>query len=121
MDTTKSVGKVAFSIVKRSKTKKFPDGLMSDAWKGLCQKYAPKTTPSSLAKLHKAFYGAKLSKGVDPDVFFTDLEDLWICMEEMGSDMSDVQIKMHILNNRTEEYKNQVTCNMRISKKRRKN
>ena len=96
MDTTKSAGKVAFSIVKRSKTKKFPDGLASDAWKGLCRKYAPKTAPS-LAKLYKAFYGAKLRKGVDPDMFITYLEDLRIRMEDMGSEMSDAQFMMHIL------------------------
>ena len=108
MDTTKSAGKVAFNIVKRSKTKRFPDVNASDAWKGLCRKYAPKTAPS-LAKLHKLFYGAKLRKGCDPDVFITYLEDLCIRMEEMGSEISDAQFLMHVLNNLTKEYEIQVT------------
>jgi hypothetical protein len=54
MDTDKAGGKVAFNIVKRSKSKDYPDGNASTAWEGLKRKYAPKTAPS-LSKLHKQF------------------------------------------------------------------
>jgi hypothetical protein len=75
MDTDKSGGKVAFNIVKRSKTREYPDGNAAVAWQGLKRKYAPNTAPS-LSKLHKQFYGAKLKKKVDPDIFITYLKDV---------------------------------------------
>jgi hypothetical protein len=39
MDTDKSGGKVAFNIVKRSKTREYPDGNAAVAWQGLKRKY----------------------------------------------------------------------------------
>jgi hypothetical protein len=75
IDTEKSNGKVAFNIVKRSRTSKYLDGNAEVAWKGLERKYKPTMAPS-LAKLHKQFYSAKLKKKVDPDIFITYLEDL---------------------------------------------
>jgi polysaccharide deacetylase 2 family uncharacterized protein YibQ len=73
----------------------------------LKRKYAPNTAPS-LSKLHKQFYGAKLKKKVDPDIFITYLEDVRGCMEDMGSQMTDDQFMMHILNNLTKDYEMQV-------------
>ena len=107
MDTDKSGGKVAFNIVKRSKTREYPDGNAAVAWQGLKRKYAPNTAPS-LSKLHKQFYGAKLKKKVDPDIFITYLEDVRGRMEDMGSQMTDDQFMMHILNNLTKDYEMQV-------------
>jgi hypothetical protein len=75
MDTEKSWGKVAFNIVKPSKTREYPDGNVAVAWQGLKRKYAPNTAPS-LSKLHKQFYSAKLKKKVDPDIFISYLEDV---------------------------------------------
>ncbi len=100
MDTEKSAGRVAFNIVKRSKTTDYPDGNADVAWKGLKRKYKPTSAPS-LAKLHKQFYSAKLKKKVDPDIFITYLEDLRTRMEEMKSVMSDEQFMLHIPNNLT--------------------
>jgi hypothetical protein len=57
---------------------------------GLRRKYAPKTAPS-LSKLHKVFYGAKLKKKTDPDIFITYLEDVQGCMSEMNLSMTDDQ------------------------------
>jgi hypothetical protein len=42
IDTSKSGGKVAFSIIKRSKTREYPDGHIGVAMGGLKRKYAPK-------------------------------------------------------------------------------
>jgi hypothetical protein len=107
MDTDKSGGKVAFNIVKRSKTREYPDGNAAIAWQGLKRKYAPNTAPS-LSKLHKQFYGAKLKKKVDPDIFITYLKDVQGRMEDMGSQMTNNQFMMHILNNLTKDYEMQV-------------
>ena len=83
-------GKVAFSLVRASKSMEYPDGNIAVAWMRLKKKYAPTTAPT-LAKYHKMFYGAKLRQGSDPDGFITYLEDLQLKMEEMGSRMSDTQ------------------------------
>jgi hypothetical protein len=63
----------------------------------------------SLAKLHEQFYCAKLKKKTDLDVFIMYLEDLRVQMEEMGSTMMDNQFMLHIMNNLTKEYENQVS------------
>jgi hypothetical protein len=103
MDTDKSGGKVALNIVKRSKTREYPDGNAAVAWQGLKRNYAPNTAPS-LSKLRKQFYGTKLKKKVDPDIFITYLEDVRGRMEDMGSQMTDDQLfMMHILNNLTKD------------------
>jgi hypothetical protein len=107
MDTRESAGKIAFNIVKRSKSTDYADGNALVAWKGLKRKYSPTTAPS-LAKLHKQFYRARLKKKVDPDVFITYLEDIRTRMEEMGSKMTDEQFMLHVMNNLSSDYENQV-------------
>ena len=61
IDDNESAGKVAFKIVKKSKTAENADGDAHLAWTGLKRKYAPTTAPT-LANLHKQFYKAKLKK-----------------------------------------------------------
>jgi hypothetical protein len=61
MDTSTNAGRVAFSLVRASKLKDYPDGNISVVWSKLKKKYAPTTAPT-LAKYHKIFYGANLSK-----------------------------------------------------------
>jgi hypothetical protein len=75
MDTRESAGKIAFNILKRSKSTDYGDGNALVAWNALKRKYFRTTVPS-LAKLHKQFYSAKLKKKVDPDIFITYLEDI---------------------------------------------
>jgi hypothetical protein len=88
MDTTKSGGRVVFDIIKRSKMVKYLDGNAEAACKGLKRKYMPKTA-SSLTKVHKLFYLAKIKKKVDPHIFIGYLEDLRVQMAKMGSSMTD--------------------------------
>jgi hypothetical protein len=107
IDTSTSYGRVAFNIVKRSKTSEFPDGNAAVAWQGLKKKFSPTTAPT-LAKLSKMFYSAKLRKGVDPEVFITFLEDLRYRLEGMKSMMTEEQFIIHVLNNLTSDYDNQV-------------
>jgi hypothetical protein len=73
MDTSTSAGKVAFGLVRASKSIEYPDGNIAKAWEKLKRKYAPTTAPT-LAKYHKQFYRAKLRKGSDPESFITYLE-----------------------------------------------
>ena len=107
IDDNESAGKVAFKIVKKSKTAENADGDAHLAWTGLKRKYAPTTAPT-LANLHKQFYKAKLKKKTDPDTFMTYLEDIRGRMEEMKSFMSDDQFLLHVLNNVSKEYETQV-------------
>jgi gag-polypeptide of LTR copia-type len=107
-DTTTSHGKVAFGLIRASKSKDYPDGNITIAWKRLKEKYAPSTAPT-LAKYQKQFFGAKLRKGADPDQFITYLEDLRLKMEEMNSPLTDVQFLFHVLNNLTSDYETQIT------------
>jgi hypothetical protein len=103
MDTSTSYGKVAFNIVRSSKTTEYKWGNAYDAWKKLKRKYAPETAPM-LQKLHHMFYTARLKKGSDPDVYMTYLEDLRIKLESMESMMTDDQFIVHILNTLPKEY-----------------
>jgi hypothetical protein len=107
MDTKSNAGKVAFNLVRGSKTPDYEDGNIAVAFKSLKRKYSPKTAPT-LAKYHKLFYSAKLKKKADPDVFITYLEDLRLNMAEMKSTMSDDQFLLHLLNNLTKEYEPEV-------------
>jgi Zinc knuckle len=73
------------------------DGNAALAWEKLKKKYDPISAPS-LVKTERTFRESKLSKDEDPDVWITNLEDLRIKLEVMGS------IMIQILNNLTEEY-----------------
>jgi hypothetical protein len=48
---------------------------------------------------------------MDPDAYIGHLEDLRAQMAEMGSEMTDDQFMMHVTNNLTSEYENQVNNN----------
>jgi hypothetical protein len=76
MDIKQAGGKVAFSIVKGSKSTDYEDSNSSVAWTRLSKnKYAFKTAPS-MVKLEREFRASKLKKGTDPDVWTTNLEEL---------------------------------------------
>jgi hypothetical protein len=107
MDTTTSGGKVAFNIIRRSKTDEFPDGNSALAWHGLKRKYMPNSAPS-LTKIHKQLYSAVLKRKVDPDTFSGYLEDLRTQMSDMDSEMTDNQFMIHVTNNLTKNYENTV-------------
>jgi hypothetical protein len=66
---------VKASIIRWYKTKDYPDGK---------NKYEPVSAPS-MVKLEKQFRELTLKKGQDPEVWITELEDLCIKLEKMGS------------------------------------
>ena len=105
MNTKTPGGMVAFSLVKSSKSKDYPDGNATISFKKLKDKYAPETGPT-LTKLHQQFYSSKLKnqKSADPDIWMTSLEEIRVRMEEMKSVMSDDQFMIYVMNNLTLDY-----------------
>jgi hypothetical protein len=101
-DKTKS-GKVAFNLVKGCKNKDYSDGNSCMAWERLKNNFEPSSAPS-LVKLEKQFRQCSLKKGQDPDIWITELEDYRMRLEELGSNISDNQFILHILNNMTDDY-----------------
>jgi hypothetical protein len=75
MDIEQAGGKVAFGIVKGSKSPNYTDGNGHAAWTRLTAKYVPKTAPS-MVKLERELRVSKLKKGKDPDVWITNVEEL---------------------------------------------
>jgi hypothetical protein len=107
MDVKKASGKVAFNIVKGCKSKEYEDGNAAIAWERLRNKYQP-TSAASLVKLECSFRQSVLKKKDDPDAWITQLEEMRMQLEEMGSVMSDDQFMVHVLNNLTADYELQV-------------
>ena len=107
MDTQKSGGRVAFNIVRGTKSKDYEDGNARTAWRNLTRKYAPKTAPT-MTKLSQMYQNARLREGRDPDVFITHLEDLRTQLETMNWTVTDTQFMVKILNSLTDDYENQM-------------
>jgi hypothetical protein len=103
IDVKTSSGKIAFNLTKGCKSKDYSDGNVAIAWKRLKKKYEPICAPF-LVKLEKQFRELSLKKGQDPEIWITELEDLSIRLEAMGSSISENQFMIHILNNLTSDY-----------------
>jgi hypothetical protein len=58
-------------------------------------KFEP-VSAASMVKLEK--------KGENPEVWITELEDLCLKLEDMGSTICDNQFMIHVLNNLTTDY-----------------
>jgi hypothetical protein len=103
IDVKGSSGKAAFNIIRGCKTKDYPDDNDAIAWERLKNKYEPFSAPS-MVKLEKQFRELSLKKGQDPEVWITELEDLCVTLENMGSCITEDQFMIHILNNLTSDY-----------------
>jgi hypothetical protein len=57
-----------------------------------------------MVKLEKQFKELSLKKGQFPEIRITELEDLYIKLENMGSCITENQFMIHILNNLTSDY-----------------
>jgi len=64
--------------------KESPDGNAASAWERLKNKYELVSAPT-LVELEKQFRELSLKKGQDPEVWITELEDLYVRLETMGS------------------------------------
>ena len=96
-------GNVAFQYVRNSKSKDYEDGHVGYAWAALRSKFSPQTAPTEIA-LYRKFYDSKLKKGMDPDVWISQMEDTRMRLEEMNSAMTEKHFLMHLINNLTSEY-----------------
>ena len=104
IDGTSANGRVAFNLIRLSKTKDRVDGDARMAWMRLQNKYATKSAPSLIA-LKKEFTNSRLeSRMNDPDIWIGNLEDLRIRIEQQGSSMNDLDFMIHILNNLPKDY-----------------
>jgi hypothetical protein len=108
IDIKASSGKVAFNIIRGYNTKDYPDGNDTIAWDRPNDKYEPVSAPS-MVKLEKQFRELSLKKGQDTEVWITELEDLCVNLENMGSCITANQLMIHILNNLTLDYDLQLT------------
>ena len=105
---TTNQGKTAFHLVDNSITADQPDGNCKIAWEKLTQKYLPKTAPSYI-KLKKEFTNSTLGDAsTPPDEWLSELESLRNQMNAISipnkSDMTEVDLIIHILSNLLEEY-----------------
>ena len=106
INTSSSVGKVAFELVKIAKSEDFLEGNCKVAWDRLVSKYDPHTA-SSLLKLKSEFHNSKLeSIDKDPGKWISHLEGLRICMNEFGQkvNVSNEDFMIHILKHLPQEY-----------------
>ena len=109
IDGTTDAGRVAFSIVRGSKSNELKDGDACLAWKRLNDKYESKSAPSRL-KLKKEFNNSKLQNlKEDPDVWLTKLEDLRVQLVRVNAPMTDEDLMEHVLNNLPDAYENVIT------------
>ena len=104
-----SSGKTAFNLVDNCVTSDQPDGNCKLAWERLTSKYQPRSTPSYI-QLRKDFANSKLSSlDTRPDEWMSELESLRTKMNKIQingkSEMSEVDLIIHILSNLPEEYK----------------
>ena len=84
INTSSSVGKVMFGLMKNAKSEDFPKGNCKVAWDRLVSKHALHTA-SSLLKLKREFHNSKLELiDKDPAKWISHLEGLRICMNKFG-------------------------------------
>jgi gag-polypeptide of LTR copia-type len=112
IDTSMAAGMVALRIVVSTKTTDYPDGNAPNAWMRLKAAYKA-DTGAKLSRLTKEFYGMDMKEGQDPEIFITKLEYNQYWMEELGTKITDKQLKIHILNNLPMEYDVSVNLLMR--------
>ncbi len=95
---TTSSGKVAFSLIKNSKSGDFPKGNWNLAQEYLEKKNKPDTVPK-LLKLEKENTNNSLEDtSKDPDKWITEWESLWVKMDNMDitSNMTDCNLMIYM-------------------------
>jgi hypothetical protein len=108
IDGESKQGRVAFNFVENAVTPDTPEGNCKIAWDRLVNKYAPKTAPSYI-QLKKEFANSRLKSAAhNSDDWITDLEFYRTQMNNVQipgkSDMSEVDLIIHILSDLPEEY-----------------
>jgi hypothetical protein len=98
--TDTETGRVAFQIIRTSKTKEFTGGDARTAWRRLESKFESKRAPNRLL-LKEKFMSSKLKNPrADPDVWITQLEDLQFQLNNSKPDtITDEDLVEHVLGN----------------------
>jgi hypothetical protein len=99
IDTTKSSGRAAFSVVRMAKNETSPMGSLPLAWARLKNKYSPKSAPR-LGRLQGMFYSSKLKPGNDPVNFVDYMESVRTEMDEIHQDTDGVVIGAMLMSDR---------------------
>jgi gag-polypeptide of LTR copia-type len=107
INVSNSNGKIGFGIVKGCKSKEFEDGNAALDREKLKKKYDPISAPL-LVKTERIFRESRLGKNEDPEIWINNLEDPRINLETMGSNMTDDQLIVQVLNSLTSDYKLQM-------------
>ncbi len=77
--------------------------ILIETWDKLKNKYEP-VSVLSMVKLDKQFRELTLKKGQDPEIWITELEDIPVRLDDMGSSIPENQFMIHVLNNLPEDY-----------------
>ena len=100
INTSSSMWKVTFGLVRNAKSQEFPQENWKTAWDIIVNKYAPHTA-SSLLKLRNEFHNSTLNSiEIDLEEWISNLEVLGIQMSKFRviSNISKKDIMIHILN-----------------------
>ena len=77
------------------------------AWEKLKKKFELVSAPT-LVKTERLFRESKLGKSEDPEIWINNLDDLRVKLEVMGSEMTDEQFLIQVLNSLTNDYELQM-------------
>jgi gag-polypeptide of LTR copia-type len=99
------VEKLLLELKKIWKTKDYEDGNANHAWEKLKKTFDPVSAPKS----ERMFKESKLGRNEDPEIRINNLEDLQVKLEVMGSNMTDEQFLIQVLNKLTGDYELQMT------------
>ena len=108
IDTSQPKGRVTFQMICSCRSTDYKNGNAANAWKSLSDKYAPKIALMKL-ELKLKFQWMKLQDASeDPNVWISQLEDLWARLKDMNAAILDNDFYVHILNNLPPKYEVQV-------------
>ena len=96
-------GKLAFDVVKGTKTTENPAGNLYDAVLRLDKRYQPRTA-TNLVQLTSAFHEKRLKKNQNPEDYINELESLKLRLGKLKHQITDKGIILHVLNTLTKEY-----------------
>ena len=98
---------VAFDYVDEAVSEEFPEGDVALAWTNLMQKFQPSTTGSRVYYKNE-FNNSKLQSDKDPDEWISGLEKLRKLVKSTGSEISDKDFIIHVLNNLPKTYESMI-------------
>ena len=105
---------VAFNIVDKVVTTDLPNGDAHKAWNDLGKKYDSKTL-TTIVQLSNQFINLKLTNITDnPEEWIMELEILQARLDQMGYEISDKHLLIHILHNVPEEYDSVVEADKKM-------